>query len=89
MSELRMRKQLKWSISSTKRSKGQKVCFVIQSDVLENSIDKDIRYEHTGIDKDIRYERTGQMGDGKYLRESYYHRIECSAANSLAALMRK
>ena len=65
------------------------MCFVIQSDVLENSIDKDIRYEHTGIDKDIRYERTGQMGAGKYLRESYYHRIKCSATNSLAALMRK
>ena len=26
---------------------------------------------------------------GKYLRESCYHRIECSAANSLATLMRK
>ena len=65
------------------------MCFVIQGDVLGNSIDKDIRYESTGIDKDIRYEHTGQMGDGKYLRKNYYHRIECSAANSLAALMRK
>jgi len=40
-------------------------------------------------DNDIHYERIGQLGGGKYLRESYYHRIECSIANSLATLMRK
>ena len=27
------------------------------------------------------------MGARKYLRESYYHRIECSATNFLAAFM--
>ena len=66
------------SISLTKRSRGQKVCSVIQGDIPGNSIYKDIHYE-----------RTRQMGGGKYLKKSCYHRIECSAANSLAALMRK
>ena len=54
------------------------MCSVIQSDIPGSSIDKDIYYE-----------RTEQMGVGKYLKESCYHRIECFAANSLAALMRK
>ena len=66
------------SISSAKRSRDQKVCFVIQSNILGNSIDKDMHYE-----------RTWQMGAMKYLRESCYHCIECSVANFLAALMRK
>ena len=66
------------SISSATQSGGQKECSVIQGDIPENSIDKDICYE-----------RTGQVGCEKYLRESYYHCIECSAANHLSALMRK
>ena len=66
------------SISSAKRSRGQKVCFVIQSDVPGNSIDKDMHGEGTG-----------QIGAEKYLRERYYHHIKCSTTNSLAALMRK
>ena len=66
------------SISLAKWSRGQKICSVIQGDILGNSIDKDRRYEHTG-----------QMGGEKYLMKSYYHYIECSVANSLAALMRK
>ena len=37
----------------------------------------------------MHYERTKQMGIEKYIRESCYHRIECSVANSLAALMKK
>ena len=41
------------------------------------------------IDKDIHHESTGQMKLMKYLRESSYHRIKYSVANSLAALMRK
>ena len=41
------------------------------------------------IDKGIDYERTGEMGTHKYLKESCYYRIECSAANSLVTLMRK
>ena len=40
-------------------------------------------------DRDVRHKRTRRRGIPKYLRESYYHRIECSVANSLAALMRK
>ena len=66
------------SISSTKRSGGQKECPVIQGNILENSINKDIRYECIG-----------QLECGKYLREICYHRIECSIANALATLMRK
>ena len=66
------------SIFLTKRSRGQKVCSVIQGGIPRNSIDKDIRYE-----------RIKQMGGGKYLRKSYYHCIECSVANSLTTLIRK
>ena len=40
-------------------------------------------------DKDVRHKRTRKMGTQKYLRKSYYHRIECTVANSLAALIRK
>ena len=40
-------------------------------------------------DRDVRYKRTRRRGIPKYLRESYYHRIECTVANSLAALIRK
>ena len=40
-------------------------------------------------DKDVPHKLTRRMGIQKYLRESCYHRIECSVANSLAALMRK
>ena len=41
------------------------------------------------IDRDMYYERIGGMKAQKYLRENCYHRIECSVANFLAALMRK
>ena len=51
---------------------------IVQSDLLGNSTDRDVNYE-----------RTGGMKAQKYLRESCYHHIECSVANSLAALMRK
>ena len=61
-----------------KRSKDQKVCSVIQSNILGNSIDKDMHYK-----------RTRQIGVVKYLIESCYHRIESFIANSLAALIRK
>ena len=50
----------------------------IQGDILGNSIDKGMHYE-----------RTGEMGAQKYLKESCYHYIECSATNSLVALMKK
>ena len=51
---------------------------IAQGDLLGNSIDRDVNYE-----------RTRGMEAQKYLRESYYHRIECFVANPLAALMRK
>ena len=60
-----------------KQSRGQKVWFAIQSNILGDSIDKD---SHHG--------NMGQRGAMKYLRENCYYRIECSVANSLAALMR-
>ena len=54
------------------------MCSIVQGDVPGRFIDEDMLCE-----------RTGQMGAGKYLRESYYHHIEYSVANFLAALMRK
>ena len=36
------------SISLAQRIKGQKVSSIIQSDVLGNSVDKDMHCEHTG-----------------------------------------
>ena len=50
--------------------------FAIQSSIPEDFIDKDTHHESTR-----------QMKVMKYLRESCYYRIECSIANSLAALM--
>ena len=41
------------------------------------------------IDKDTHHESIGQREAMKYLRESLYHHIEYSVANSLATLMRK
>ena len=66
------------SISSAKQNRGQKECLVIQGDHPENSSDNIIRHECIG-----------QLGGGKYLRESCYHCIECSATNSLTTLMKK
>ena len=67
------------NIPLTKRSKYQNVCLIIQGDVPGSSINKDVHYECTG-GIEVR----------KYLRESYYHLIECSVTNSLtAALIRK
>ena len=54
------------------------MCYVVQGDILGSFIDEDALCE-----------RIGQMGDGKYLRESFYHRIECSACKSLVTLMKK
>ena len=64
------------SISSAKRRRGQKVCSVVENDILRNSIDKDMHCE-----------RTGQMGAKKYLRKNCYHCIECFTTNSLTAFM--
>ena len=50
----------------------------VQSDFSGNSTDRDVYYE-----------RIGEMEAQKYLREICYHRIECSVANFLAALMSK
>ena len=64
--------------SLAEQSRGQMVWSAIQSNISGDSIDKDIHHESTGQRKAM-----------KYLRESCYHRIECSVTNSLAALMRK
>ena len=61
--------------SLDKQGRVQKVRPVIQSNILGVFINKDARH--------------GGMGAMKYLRESYYHRIECSVANSLTAIIRK
>ena len=64
--------------SSAKQSKGKKVWSTIQSNVPRDSVDKDTHHESIG-----------QREVMKYLRESCYHRIECSAVNSLTTLMWK
>ena len=64
------------NIHLAKRNEGRDVPPVIQGDVPGGSINKDMLYE-----------RTGRMGARKYLRKSYCHRIECFAANFLAAFM--
>ena len=62
--------------SLAEQSRGQKVWSAIQSNVSRDSNDRDTHHESTG-----------QKEVMKYLKESYNHRIECSTANSLAALM--
>ena len=64
--------------SSAKQSWGPKVWFAIQDNIPGGFIDRDA---HHGC--------IGQMRIMKYLRESCYHHIECSVANSLVALMWK
>ena len=64
--------------SSAEQSRGPKVWSAIQGNVSKDSTDKDTHHEGTK-----------QRGTLKYLRESCYYRIECSTANSLAALMWK
>ena len=66
----------KRNASSAKQSRGQNVWSVIQSNVLGYPINKNTHHESTG-----------QREAMKYLRESWYHRIEYSVTNSLAALM--
>ena len=38
-------------------------------------------------DKDVHHKRIRMMGTQKYLRESYYHRIECTTTTFLTAFM--
>ena len=47
-----------------------------QGDLLGNSSDKDVHHKHIRM-----------METQKYLRESYYHSIECTATTLLAAFM--
>jgi len=63
---------------SEEHSRGPKVWFTIQGNILGSSINKNTYHEGTG-----------KRGTTKYLRENYYHCIEYSVANSLAVLMRK
>ena len=60
------------------QSRDQRVQFAIKSNVSDRSMDKD-KYQ----------EGARQRKDTKYLRESSYHRNECSTTNPLAVLMRK
>ena len=64
--------------SSAEQSRGLKVWSTIQGNIPGDSIDNDTYHESTR-----------QREAMKYLRESFYNRIECSVANSLVALMRK
>ena len=64
------------NIPQTKRTEDQDVPPVLQGNILGGSIDKDMHYKCTE-----------RMEVRKYLRKSYCHRIECSAANFLATFM--
>ena len=66
------------SISSAKRRRGQKESSIIQSEIPKVLL---IRICTVNVQDKMKTE--------KYLRKSCYHRIECSAANSLAAFMWK
>ena len=63
-------------ISSANRRRCQKMSPIIQGDLPGSSIDKGTPYE-----------RAEGSGAKKYLGESYYHHIKCSAVNSLTAFM--
>ena len=54
----------------------------LKNDVLDRSMDGDKYQEGIGQRKAMKYLRKAM----KYLRKSCYHRIECTAANSLATL---
>ena len=62
--------------SSTKQSRSQEDWSALKGDTSKGSIDKN---KHQG--------NIGQREAKKYLRESWYYRIECSAANPLTALI--
>ena len=62
--------------SSAKQSRGQKVWSAIQSNVSGYFINKNTHHESTR-----------QREAMKYLRENCHHRIKCSVANFLVALM--
>ena len=66
----------KGNVPSSECNEYQDVPPVIHGDGLGGSIDKDTHYEHTR-----------KMEARKYLRKSYCHRIEYSAANFLVAFM--
>ena len=68
---------LRINVSSAKQSRGSTVCSAIKGNVLGGSIDKD------------KHPRSVGQKEAIYLRESCYHRIEYSVANSLTVLMRK
>ena len=57
---------------------GSNIHFTNQCDLPRNSNDKDMHYKHTK-----------EIGTQKYIRESCYHGIECTAATFLAAFMLK
>ena len=67
---------LRKNIPSVERKEDQNVPSVIQGDVSGVSIDKNMHYEHTR-----------RMRARKYLRKCCCHRIKCSTANFLAALI--
>ena len=64
--------------SSVEQSRDQKVWSTIQSNIPEDSIDKNTHHESTR-----------QRGTMIYPRERCYHHIECSVTNALATLMWK
>ena len=65
--------------------------YLLRQAKLRSDIDPNDQSDFPGSsnDRDVHHKHTRKMRTRKYLRESYYHRIECSVTNSLAALMKK
>ena len=63
--------------------------WTLAESVRSPNLRRNISLDKLNIDRDVHHKHTGKMGTQKYLRENCYHSIECSVANSLAALMRK
>ena len=65
--------------------------YLLRQTKHESDIDPNDQSDFWGSfsDRDMHHKRTRKMGTQKHLRKSWYHHIECPAANFLAAFMWK
>ena len=61
---------------------------LIEDEVQSYDLPFGAAFQEVSTSNDTHPKGTRQMRTMKYLRESCYHRIKCSVANFLAALMR-
>ena len=76
------------------QSRGPNVWSAIHDNILGGSIDRDAHHECIGQRETMKYLKESyyhriECSVTNSLKESYYHRIECSVTNSLVALMWK